>query len=118
MSKYLIVPKLETIEIEAKDKEDAMKKFAEQMDGSSKYFSKYFRVEDPKNYEGLLLEASKIQFIEWARDVLEEDFAYEEIPEEDIPDIAENAWAIYTRGNGQTEYESIEEAVSEYKAWG
>lgn len=111
MSKYLIVPKLETIEIEARDKEEALNKFEAEMGA----INKYFRVEDPKRYEGLLLEASKIQFIDWAHDVIEEDFD-EEIPEEDIPDIAENAWAIYTRGNGQTEYESIEEAVSEYKA--
>ena len=113
MGKYLIVPKLETIEIEASNEEDAICRFAAQMDSD---MHTYFRVEDPELYEGLLQEATKIQFLEWAQEVLEEDFEDDEIPASDIPDLAEDAWDIYCEGDGYTKYESIEEAVRKYRS--
>ncbi len=33
-----------------------------------------------------------------------------EMPEEDVQDVAEDAYDIYECGDGQTEYECIEEA--------
>ena len=38
----------------------------------------------------------------------------EEIPEDAVDDCADDAYEIYCRGDGHTEYEALEQAVAEF----
>ena len=112
MAKYFIVPRFDiAMELEAETPEDAMCDFAFNMESD---MNTYFRAVDASTYEGVLLEATKLHYLEWAKEKIREDFEDESaVPEEDVADVAESAWDYYCDENG-TEYECIELAVAEY----
>lgn len=114
MEKYYIIPHSLTpvFEIEANSPEEAMEEFAIQMDLD---MNAYFKAVDAYGINSVELNESKRQYINWAMEVLSDDF---EVEDEDVArDAAEWAWDKYTDGDGYTEYECIEMAVDEFDLW-
>lgn len=110
--KYYIVPKMQELEIRGKSKEDAICNFATTMDSD---VNVYFDVLSEEEYKEYLEEhsdaAAHTRFVkEFMKNELIEQF---DVPKEDAQNVAETAYAIYCQGNGQTEYECIEEAYEE-----
>lgn len=114
--KYYIIPKFNfEAEIEATDKEDAIARFAASADASD--LNQYLQVVTKEELEEIREEmsdsAAHARFVTaFMRDELIGQF---DVPEEDAQNVAEEAYDIYCEGNGQTEYECIEEAFAEYK---
>lgn len=118
--KYYIIPKVEiAMEIEdanVKNNIDAMMHFANYMSlDMNDYFKavteeEFIRIKKERDFEG-----SHRKFVDWAKEVIEEDFDDYEFDEETIADLAENAWDINCDGEGYTEYECIEAAIEEYE---
>lgn len=115
--KFYIIPKNEVaMEIHSANADDAMSCFAFAMDSDmNTYFravteEEYHRIKSKRDSEG-----AYNQFIDWACDVLRNDFDEYDFSEEMIGDLAEAAWDINCEGKGYTEYECIQEAVEEYK---
>lgn len=114
--KYYIIPKFNfEVEIEATDKDDAIAKYAWSADASD--LNQYLQVVTKEELEEIREEmsdsAAHARFVTaFMRDELIDQF---DVPEEDAQDVAEEAYDIYCEGNGQTEYECIEEAFAEYK---
>ncbi len=115
MKNYIIIPKKEFYsEIKGKNKEDAMAAFAAMMNTD---MNLYFKAVTPEEYKVIKEQesdaAAHARFVTaFMKNTLMEDF---DVPEEDAQDVAENAYDIYCDGNGQTEYECIEEAFDEYQ---
>ncbi len=113
MSKFYIVPKEQEITINGKDKEDAIANFATVMDFD---MNTYFKVLTEEEYQEYLEErtdaAAHKRFVtEFMKNELIENF---DVPKDEAQDVAEDAYSIYENGDGQTEYECIEEA---YRDW-
>ena len=118
--KYYIIPKEEiAMEIEdanVKNNIDAMMHFANYMSlDMDEYFKavteeEFTRIKEDRDFEG-----SHRQFVDWAKEVIEEDFDDYEFDEETIADLAEDAWNINCDGKGYTQYECIETAIEEYE---
>jgi len=120
--KYYIVPKNEiAMEINAnimkcESAADAMSFFAINMDSD---MNTYFEAVSENDWAMYQLKRTQTEekriFLEFAEDVLEEDF--DDIEEDDIPALAEYAWELYCGerkgGEGLTEYECIEKAVDD-----
>lgn len=117
-NKYFIIPTTEISYIinEAESAEDAMEKFALEMDFD---LNAYFRAVTEEEYQQILKkrndEIVENSFIEWAEEVVLEDFDDYDFTDQEAKEIAENAWEINCQGRGFTEYECIEEAIDEYK---
>ena len=118
--KYYIIPKEEiAMEIEdanVKNNIDAMMHFANYM---SLDMDEYFKAVTEEEYDKIKKErdfdAVHSQFVNWAKDVIEEDFDDYEFDEETISELAEDAWYINCDCEGYTEYECIEAAIEEYE---
>lgn len=118
--KYYIIPKeeiaMEIKNVNVKSKEDAIMHFANYMSlDMNDYFKavtkeEYIRIKEDRDFDG-----SHRQFVNWAKEVIEEDFDDYEFDEEIIADLAEDAWDINCDGSGYTEYECIEAAIEEYE---
>lgn len=114
--KYYIIPVNDVaMEVHSANADNAMSCFAWAMDSN---MNKYFRAVTEEEYLEIKrernLKGAHDQFIEWARDVIQEDFDDYEFDEETVNDLAEDAWDINCEGEGFTEYECIQEAVSHY----
>ena len=118
MKKYYIIPTTEIAHIinKAESSEDAMDKFALEMDFD---LNTYFRAVTEEEYQMTLKkrndEIVRNRFIEWAEEVILEDFDEYDFTEQEAREIAERAWEVNCEGRGLTEYECIEEAIDEYK---
>ena len=115
--KYYIIPKEEIVAtIDSANAGDAIIEFATKMDSDMNiYFravteEEYKEIRSDRNFEG-----AHEQFVEWAVDVLFEDFSEYDFDEEEVEDLAEYAWDINCEGDGLTEYECIERAVDEWE---
>ena len=118
--KYYIIPKEEiAMEIEdanVKNNIDAMQHFANYMSlDMNDYFKavteeEYIRIKEDRDFE-----EHHRQFVDWAKEVIEEDFWEYEFDEENIADLAEDAWDINCSGKGYTQYECIEAAIEELR---
>lgn len=114
--KFYIIPKEEVVmEVHSGNAADAMSCFAWTMDTD---MNNYFRAVTEEEYLEIKrkrnLKGAYDQFIDWAYDVLQEDFDEYEFSEETVGDLAEDAWDINCEGDGYTEYECIQEAVDRY----
>lgn len=120
--KYFIIPKDDVaMEIHSANPEDAMSCFAWAMDSD---MNTYFRAVTEEEYEEIkdkkLWEARKKTQVDFYIDELEDNF---DIPEEDIPEVAERAYECYCKSGspgygwaeGLTEYEALEMAVDEWE---
>lgn len=58
-----------------------------------------------------LAKAAEEFVTNWMRDTLIEDF---DVPEDEADDVAKEAYALYCKGNGETQYECIEKAYQEF----
>lgn len=115
--KYYIIPKDEiAFIVHSGNADHAMECFAWAMDSDmNRYFravteEEYLEYKEKKNFEG-----AHSQFIDWAIEVLQEDFDDYEFDKETVDELAEDAWDINCEGEGYTEYECIHEAVSRYR---
>lgn len=116
-NKYYIIPKDEIVmEVLSDSANDAMSIFAWKMDSD---MNTYFRAVTEEEYANIKrerdLKGAHDQFIDWAHDVLQEDFDDYEFDEKTIDDLADDAWDINCEGDGYTEYECIQEAVDRYR---
>ena len=114
--KYYIIPREEiAFVVHSGNADDAMSCIAWAMDSD---MNKYFRAVTEEEYLDIKrernLKGAHDQFIDWAHDVLQEDFDEYEFDKETADDLAEDAWDINCEGNGYTEYECIQEAVDKY----
>lgn len=121
MSEYYIIPKANWQEtVEANSAEEAIVNFATSMDMDMNI---YFDVVSKEDYESYKLkrdlEESKRQFLEFAEEVLEDDFDELDADDKEVSNIAEYAWDLYCGnrkgGEGLTEYECIELAISRWE---
>ena len=117
VTKYLIVPVLaEFTEVTADSPDDALCNFALVMDSDMHTF---FRAVPADGYEGVLQEAKKKLFLQWAEEKIRSDFnknadcEEDMVKEEDIAGVANDAWWNYVDSRG-TEYHCIEIAVDDY----
>lgn len=116
--KYYIIPTTEISHIinKAESAEDAMEKFALEMDFD---MNTYFRAVTEDEYKKIIKrkqeDTVKNSFTEWAEEVVLEDFDEYDFTEQKAREIAERAWEVNCEGRGLTEYECIEEAIDEYK---
>ena len=115
--KYYIIPKNEiAFIVHSGNADHAMECFAWAMDSD---MNRYFRAVTEEEYEEIKrernLKGAHDQFIDWAHDVLQEDFDDYEFDNETVDELAEDAWDINCEGEGYTEYECIQEAVDRYR---
>jgi hypothetical protein len=115
--KFYIIPKEDVaMEVHSGNADDAMDCFAWTMDSD---MNKYFRAVTEEEYFDIKrerdLKGAHDQFIDWAHDVLQEDFDEYEFDTETVDDLAEDAWDINCEGGGYTDYECIQEAVNRYR---
>jgi len=115
--KYYIIPKNEiAFIVHSGNADHAMECFAWAMDSD---MNRYFRAVTEEEYEEIKrernLKGAHDQFIDWAHDVLQEDFDDYEFDKETVDELAEDAWDINCEGEGYTEYECIQEAVDRYR---
>ena len=115
MKKFLIIPVDDiAMEINAKDKEEALIEFAMKMDLD---MHQYFRAVTEDEYELIKMErnieGSHEQFIDYATDVALDDFYVDDLEAAGV--IAERAWDIWSDGETPSQYECIERAVREYE---
>ena len=121
MKKYFIIPITEISHIinSAESAEDAMEKFALEMDFD---MNTYFRAVTEEEYQQIIKrkqeDTVKNSFTEWAEEVVLEDFDEYDFTDQEAKEIAERAWEINCQGRGFTEYECIEEAIDEYTKGG
>lgn len=115
MAKYYIIPNGKDIiaEIDAPDAEGAMNDFAISMDTD---INAYFKAVTEQEYDEWRRkqdsEAHERHVTAFMTSVAANDFGYNE---EDAACIGVKAYLIYCEGNGQTEYECVEQAVEEYE---
>jgi len=115
--KYYIIPKDEiAFIVHSGNADHAMECFAWAMDSD---MNRYFRAVTEEEYEEIKrernLKGAHDQFIDWAHDVLQEDFDDYEFDKGTVDELAEDAWDINCEGEGYTEYECIQEAVDRYR---
>ena len=114
--KYYIIPKFDfETTLEATDKEDALAKFAASGDASdlNQYLQVVTEEELEEIREAMSDKAAHDRFVTaFMKYELIDNY---DVPEEDAQDVAEDAYEIYCQGDGQTQYECIEEAYAEYK---
>ena len=117
--KYYIIPKDEIVmELDATNADEAVIDFATKMDMD---MNQYFRAVTEEEYEQIksqrLIDSDRESKISFYTEELEENF---DVPEEDIPDVAENAYDIYCdAGHGaycdvETEYDALMRAYDEW----
>ncbi len=111
--KYYLIPKEYVTEINATNKQDAICEFATNMDTDMNQYFQVLTEEEYKEYKECHTnttghERFVINFMEIE---LLENF---DVTEEDAHDVAVNAYDIYCKGDGKTEYECLEEA---YDNW-
>lgn len=114
--KYYIIPKEDVVmKVHSANADDAMSCFAWSMESD---MNAYFRAVTEEEYLNIKrernLKGAHDQFIDWAHEVLQEDFDEYEFDEETVDDLADDAWDINCEGDGYTEYECIQEAVDRY----
>lgn len=115
MGNYYIIPATkDAVEIAAASPEEALAVFAADVCSDT---VKYFRAVTNDEYVAYVYnsraEATEAFIKDFYRNELRENFS-EEIPEDAVDDCADNAYQIYCRGDGHTEYEALEQAVDEY----
>ena len=117
--KYYIIPTCDiATEVDAKDMYDAMDTFALTMDFD---MNVYFRAVTEEEYEEIkdkkLWEARKKTQVDFYIDELEDNF---DIPEDQIPEVADNAYKIYCHAGSypycdvETEYDALDKAYDEW----
>ena len=117
--KYFIIPKDDVaMEIHSANPEDAMSCFAWAMDSD---MNAYFRAVTEEEYEEIkdkrLWEARKKTQVDFYIDELENCF---DIPEDQIPEVADNAYKIYCHAGSypycdvETEYDALNKAYDEW----
>ena len=111
--KYYIIPVSRIIsETLAETAEDALVSFAGRMDSD---MGAYFRAVTEDEYRAIRdrerTEEHREFVTSWMESVILEDFT--EIPKDEARAYAECAYEIYCRGDGDTEYGSIQKAVEE-----
>ena len=115
LRKYIIIPKTEfrSEVITAESESDAMAQFAADMDSDmNNYFvaveesevEQYLDDIEYKNYEKFVTN--------WMKRTLIKDFDIDDA--ELAAEIADRTYNIYSEGDGDTEYESIEKAYEEF----
>ena len=113
---YYIIPRFNfETKIKGTDKEDAIARFAASADASdlNLYLQVVTKEELDEIREEMSDSAAHARFVTaFMKKELINQF---NVPEEDAQNIAEEAYDIYCDGFGQTEYECIEEAFTEYK---
>ena len=113
MTKYYIIPREAFIEeLEATNPADAMIIFATKMDMDMNI---YFQAVTEEEYHKMRyvadLEASARVTKVFMKDELLSTFG---LGEEDAADVADEAYEMYCKGDGRTEYECIEDAYDEF----
>lgn len=111
MTKYYIIPHsmVPVFEVEANSPEEAMEKFAFEMDSD---MNAYFKAVDDSGKAGAELDESRRKYVEWAKEEIMSEW---ECDDSDLAEeIADWAFELYLDGDGHTEYECIELAVEEY----
>ena len=117
--KYYIIPTSDiAMEVNAEDMYDAMGTFAVTMDFD---MNVYFRAVTEEEYEEIkdkkLWEARKKTQVDFYIDELEDNF---DIPEDQIPEVADNAYKIYCQAGSypycdvETEYDALNKAYDEW----
>lgn len=117
--KYLIIPKDDVaFVVHSGNAEDAMSCFAWAMDSD---MNAYFRAVTEEEYEEIkeekLWEASKKTQVDFYIEELEDNF---DVPEDQIPDVADNAYEIYCNAGHypysdvETEYDALNKAYDEW----
>ncbi len=115
MAKYYIIPNGKDViaEIDAPDAEGAMDDFAISMDMD---MNAYFKAVTEQEYDEWRREqdseAHERYVTDFMASVAANDFGYDE---EDAACIGVKAYSIYCEGDGQTEYECVEQAVEEFE---
>ena len=115
MGNYYIIPATkDAVEIAAASPEEALAAFAADVCSNT---GKYFRAVTNDEYVAYvynsLAEATEAFIKDFYRKELRANFS-EEIPEDAVDDCADDAYEIYCRGDGHTEYEALEQAVAEF----
>lgn len=113
MTKYYIVPRKAFIEeLEATNPTNAMIEFATKMDMDMNI---YFQAVTEEEYHEMRfvedLEASARMTKGFMKDELLNTFG---LGEKDAADVADEAYELYCKGDGRTEYECIEDAYDEF----
>lgn len=113
---FYIIPNASiAAEIEANSAEDAMVNFATNMDMD---MNAYFRAVTPEEYAKITLETRYANYESHIKDFMKGElmdpnkFGVED--EATASDLAAEAYDLYSQGDGQTEYECIEEVYAEY----
>ncbi len=115
MAKYYIIPNGKDViaQIDAPDAEEAMNDFAISMDMDINAYFKAVTEQEYNEWRGKQdSEAHERHIIAFMTGVAAEDFGYNE---EDAAYIGARAYSIYCEGDGQTEYECVEQAIEEYE---
>ncbi len=113
MTKFYIVPVEQEITIKGNNKEDAICNFAVSMDTDMNTYFKALSEEEYEQYKEDRTDAAAHErhVKAFMKNELIEQF---EVPEDEAEDIAIDAYDIYAKGDGKTEYECIDEA---YENW-
>lgn len=113
---YIIIPKDKKIgPFKASSKEEALHDFATIMDTN---VSSYFEAVTEEELHTLIQEKNKKIHDQFVTDFMKGELINQfDLSEEDAEDVAENAYELYCEGNGETEYECIEEAYRDFTEW-
>ena len=112
MKKYYIVSTKDTFgEFKAETREDAMKAFISSMDSDQ---HAYFEAVTEDELLKRSIERDKREIMGFMEDEIREN--YDEVPEEDVKDVAARAYEMYVSGDyNYTQYDCIEAAVQEHE---
>ena len=113
--KYFIIPVSDVAaEIEANDASEALISFATNMEGDA---AAYFKAVTEEELTKLRYEKRSKEveghIVEFMERELKDEF---DVPEEAIESIARAGYEIYSRGDGHTQYEALEEAYNNWMA--
>ena len=117
MDNFVILPNFDfrSEPIKAESKEDAMARFAAMMDSDMNQYFIAAPASKVDNYIGAERWRQHVIFVtDWMQSVLMDEDNDFELNEETAQDIAEQAFEIYCRGDGYTEYEAVIEAYNQY----
>lgn len=118
MKSFIILPKFDfqSAPVTAESEEDALARFAAIMDSDMNQYFIAVPAAKVDNYIGAERWRQHVIFVtSWMKSVLmDEDNEFDIKDEETAQDIAEQAFEIYCRGDGYTEYEAIIEAYDKY----
>lgn len=121
MGKYYIIPKANWEDtVEANSAEEAIVNFATSMDMDMNIYFDVVSEEDYYCYKlKRSLEEDKMQYVEFATEILLDDFCEYHFNKEEANALAEDAWSLYCGdkkgAEGFTEYECIEKAVDDWE---